>query len=85
MIFSFLNDKAPLVPKYSGVSSLEGLHPSKFLIRLFKRMLRLFIFLICFSDQISLYFSVYKLAFEILINTYELDFIASTSLTIYML
>jgi hypothetical protein len=76
MIFSFLKDKAPLVPKYSGVSSLEGLHPSKFLIWLFNQMLCPFIFLIRFSDRISLYFSVYKLALEILINTYELDFVA---------
>jgi len=77
MIFSFLT------PKYSGVSSLEVLHPSKFLIRLFNQMLCPFIFLIRFSDPISLYFSVYKLAFKILINTYELDFVASTSFTIY--
>ncbi len=96
MIFSFLNDKAPLAPKYSGVSSLEVLHPSKFWIWLFNWMLRPskfwiwlfnwmlrpFIFLIRFSDRISLKFSVYKLAFQILINTYELDFVASTSFTI---
>ncbi len=63
MIFSFLNDKAPLAPKYSGVSSLEVLHPSIFLIRLSNRMLRPFIFLICFSDRISLLFYIYKLAF----------------------
>ncbi len=78
MIFSFFNDKAPLVPKYSGASSLEVLCPSIFLIRFFNQMLRPFIFLIRFSDRIILLCSVYKLAFEILIKTYELDFIAST-------
>jgi hypothetical protein len=83
MIYSFFNDKAPLVPKYSGVSSLEVLRPSIFLIRFFNQMLHPFIFLIRFSDWISLFFSVYKLAFEILINTYEFDFVASTSFTIY--
>ncbi len=84
MIFSFFNDKAPLVPKYSGVSSLEVLRPPFFLIRFFNRMLHPFIFLIRFSNQISLLFSVHKLAFQILINTYELDFVASTSFTIYL-
>ncbi len=69
MIFSFFNDKAPLVPKYSGASSLEVLRPSLFLIR--------------FSDWIILLCSVYKLMFEILMKTYELDLIASTSFTIY--
>jgi hypothetical protein len=49
MIFSFFNDKHLLAPKYSGASSLEVLRP--------------FIFLIQFSDQISLFFSVYKLPF----------------------
>ncbi len=63
MIFSFLNDKAPLAPKYSGVSSLEVIHPLIFLIRVSNRMLCHFIFLIHFSDQISLLFFVYKLAF----------------------
>ncbi len=83
MIFSFSNDKVPLAPKYSGVSSLEVLCPSIFLIRFFNRMLHPFIFLIRFSDRIKPLSSVYKLAFQILINTYELDFVASTSFTIY--
>ncbi len=82
MIFSFFNDKAPLAPKYSGASSLEVLCPSIFLILFFNRMLRTFIFLIRFSDGISLLFSVYKLTFYILINTYELELVVSTSFTI---
>ena len=65
MIFSFFNVKAPLAPKYSLVSSLEVLCLSIFLIRFFNRTLHPFIFLICFSDQISLLFSVYKLAFDL--------------------
>ncbi len=85
MIFSFFKDKVPLVPKYLGVSSLEVLCPSIFLIQFFNQMLHPFIFLIRFSDWIQPLFPVYKLAFQILINTYELDFIASTSFTIYYL
>jgi hypothetical protein len=68
MIFSFFNEKRLLVPKYTGASLLE--------------VLCSFIFLIRFSDRISLIFSVCKLPFYILINTYELDFVASTSFTI---
>jgi hypothetical protein len=75
-------DKALLAPKYLGVSSLEVLRPFSFWIRLFNRMLHPLIFLIRFSDRIKPYFPVYKLAFKILINTYELDFVASTSFTI---
>jgi hypothetical protein len=59
-----------MAPKYSGAASLEVLCPY---------------FWIRFSDQISLFFPVYKLPFLNLINTYELDFIASTSITIYYL
>ncbi len=84
MIFSFFNDKVPLAPKYSGASSLEVLCPSIILIRFFNRMLHPLIFLIHFSDRISLSFSLYRLAFQILINTYELDFVVSTSFTIYL-
>jgi hypothetical protein len=32
-------------------------------------------------DRIRLFFTVYKLPFKILINTDELDFVASTSFT----
>jgi hypothetical protein len=75
-------DKTLLAPKYLGVSSLEVLRPFLFLIQLFNQMLHPLIFLIRFSDRIKPYFPVYKLAFQILINTYELDFVASTSFTI---
>ncbi len=61
MIFSFFNDKVPLVPKYSGVSSLEMLRPFILLIQFFNRMLHPFIFLIYFSDRIKPFFSVCKL------------------------
>ncbi len=84
MIFSFFNDKRPLAPKYSGVSSLEVLRPFIFLIRFSNWLLCPFIFLIWFSDRIRLFFSVYKLPFQILIYTYELDFVASTSFTIQL-
>ncbi len=82
MIFSFFNDKRLLAPKYSGASSHEVLCPFIFLNQFSNRMLCPFILLIRSSDQISLFFSVYKLPFQILINTYELDFIVSTSFTI---
>jgi hypothetical protein len=52
-----------LVPKYSGVSSLEVLRPFIFLIRFFNQMLHPFIFLIRFFDRINPFFSLYKLSF----------------------
>jgi hypothetical protein len=47
------------------------------------KLLHPFHFLIRFSDQIRLICTVYELLFKILINTYRLDFIASTSFTLY--
>ncbi len=84
MIFSFIQTKRSWHQNIQEFLHLKFSAPFIFLICFFNWMLHPLIFLIRFSDRIKPSLSVYKLVFQIFINTYELVFVASTSFTIYL-